>query len=102
MKKVIVGLSVGLLFITLGAGAAYSHDRDSRDSKVIIKTGPKISVNLPSLGIRVNFARNNGAIWVPGHWQCMDYRRGYAWVPGHFEKRPRYYSAYRRGGRFER
>jgi len=102
MRKLIVGLSAGLLIVALGVGTAYSRDRDSRNEKVIIRTRPRISVNLPSLGIRVNFARDGGFIWVPGHWQRRDYRRGCAWVPGRWEKKPRYYSEYRRSGYCER
>lgn len=97
MKKVIFGLGVGLLLAAISTGTAYSHERDCRDEKVMIKTGPRISVNLPSLGINVNLARG-GAIWVPGHWQRADYRRGYFWVPGRWEKKAKYYPQYRHEG----
>jgi|GEM_PF-1930216 len=97
MKKVILGLTAGFLLAGLSCGTAYSHERDSHDGgprngNVVIRTSPQISVNLSSLGIRVNFSRDGRSVWVPGHWQRMNYRRNYAWVPGRFEKRARYYS----------
>ncbi|MDD4183488.1 MAG: hypothetical protein PHT53_06690 [Candidatus Omnitrophica bacterium] len=98
MKKVILGLIAGFLLITLGSGTAYSHERDSRDGKVVIRTSPQISVNLSSLGIRVNFSRDGRSVWIPGHWERANYRRNYGWVPGHFEKRARYYPQADRNG----
>lgn len=104
MKKVFVGLSVGFLIVIMGAGTAYSHDKDSRDAtsynnyrkshgeKVVVKTSPRISIRLPSLDIKVGFVKNRGVIWIPGYWQHVGQRRGYVWIPGHWEKKVRYYS----------
>ncbi|MFA5200287.1 MAG: hypothetical protein WC442_05215 [Candidatus Omnitrophota bacterium] len=107
MKKVILGLTAGFLLVSL-CGTAYSHEGDSRnrgpqnrgshDGKVVIRTSPQVSVNLSSLGIRVNFSRDRRSAWIPGHWQRRNYSRGYVWVPGHFEKRARYYSEAGRDG----
>jgi len=91
MKKVILGLTAGFLLVGLGCGSAYSHERESHNRNVVIRTSPRVSVNLSSLGIRVNFSRDGRSVWVPGRWQRMNYRRGHAWVPGHFEKRAGYY-----------
>ncbi|MDD4955322.1 MAG: hypothetical protein PHP17_04710 [Candidatus Omnitrophica bacterium] len=90
MRKVIAGLIAGGLLIALGSNTAYSHEREGRNAKVIMRNGPAISVNLPSLGIRVNYSGNCRSVWIPGHWQRASYCRN-VWIPGHFEKRTAYY-----------
>jgi len=95
MKKVMLGLGVGLLIMAISTGTAYSRDRGRDDRKIIIETTPKISVRLPVLDIKVDFSRDRRLIWIPGYWQHINHRRGYVWVPGHFEKRAKYYSEHK-------
>ncbi len=120
MKKVFFGLSVGLLAVIMCTSTAYSRDRNSHGERAheprrgnvathhsstgptrgvlvagTIETSPKISITLPYLDIRMDFARDKRLIWIPGYWQYVSNRRGYVWVPGHWEKRAKYYSEYR-------
>lgn len=71
-KRNLIIAITALFLLTLGSGCA---------RKVVVYEKP--APPAPKTEIRPA-SPYHGAVWVPGHWEWRNRRRGYVWVPGHW------------------